>query len=156
MSRTLSTLAHHQLTTNINDDPFLILVRVFDGVDTVYLVNNTENITSNSQVYTAFPFRLTLSEEDGEKQTQVLIEFDNVSQDLTDEIRATTSPIPCEIDLILASAPDTYEISLRDLQIREITYDATTIRATLTADDFLNSRFPADSYTPADFPGIFQ
>ena len=56
----------------------------------------------------------------------------------------------------MASAPDTYEISLRDLQIRDITYDAATIKATLTADDFLNSRFPADSYTPSEFPGIFQ
>jgi len=155
MSRTLSDLAHHQMTTEISDDPFLMLVRVFDGVDTVYLVNNTEEIISNGKTYQPFPVTTTLSDEDGEKTTTVTIEFDNVSLELMSAMRATTRAIPCELDFVFASNPDNPEISFRDLEIRNITYNDQKISATLTADDLLNSRFPADSYTPSEFAGIF-
>lgn len=156
MSRTISTTLFNQITNQINDDPLLLIIRVFDAPNTVYLVNNTEDITSNGQVYQSFPVKVTLADDDGDSQAQVQVEFDNVSLELLEEIRTITTPIPCEIDLILASAPDSVEIALRDLLIRDVTYDASTIKGTLTADDFLNSRFPADTYTPTDYPGIFS
>jgi hypothetical protein len=156
MSRTITTNLFNQITNQINDDPLLLIIRVFESPDTVYLVNNTEDITSNLQVYQAFPVKVTLADDDGDSQAQVQVEFDNVSLELLDEIRSIITPIPCEIDLVLASDPDTIEIALRDLLIRDITYNAQTIKGTLTADDFLNSRFPADTYTPTDYPGIFS
>ena len=151
----ISDNAFHQMTTAVNTDPLLFLIRLFESTETIYLVNNTENITSNGQEYQAFPVKPTLAPDDGESQSQVQIEFDNVSLELLEEIRSTTTPIPCEIDLVLASNPDYAEISLRDLLIRNVTYDAQTIKGTLTSDDFLNSRFPADLYTPNKFPGMF-
>lgn len=155
MSRQFTDAFHNQITNQINSDPVLMLVRLYESPSTVYLVSNTEDIISNGNTYTAFPVDITLAEEDGEQKTQVFIEFDNVSLDLIGAIRTTTDPIPCEIDVVLASNPDVVEMSIKDLLIRNITYDAKKIRATLMQDDFLNSRFPAGSYTPIDYPGIF-
>lgn len=122
-----------------------------------YLVNNTESITSNSVEYIAYPFQIVLSNDDGEHLPKVQLSIDNVDRALVETIRSITDSPDVDIKLVLSSQPDTVELEITDLILREVEYDAFSITGTLYADDILNSRFPADTVSLAGgFLGLFK
>ena len=83
------------------------------------------------------------------------IVFDNVSLDLIEEIRTNTAPIATTIEMVLASRPDDIQVSLTNLFIRNVSYNAQQIKADLYMDDILNTELPSERYTPQYYPGIF-
>ena len=148
------------LTTEIfaqeSGDPFLMLVTLSHAsFGDLYYVNNSEDITSRSIVYTAFPMKITPSSDDGESVREVQIEFDNVSLELIDEIRTVTDFINVKVEMILASKPDLVEIELGELKIKNIDYNKFPMKARMVMDDFLNTEIPSEKYTPTNFPGLF-
>lgn len=138
-----------------SEDPFLTLVTLTGSGFSYYLVNNTTDITSNGQVFTAFPMKIRLPVDDGESAREFQIEFDNASLNLIRSLRAVTSPIDCRIDMILASLPDVIQMSVVDLLIRTITYDDRKVSAKIVLDNFLTIGMPSEKYTPSLFPGLF-
>jgi hypothetical protein len=157
ISNTLSPELLAQLYGQESNDPFLLLVTLshVDFISTQRLVNNSEDIISNGNTYTAFPMRITLPVDDGEASKEVGIIFDNVGRDLIDEIRSITSPISVKIEMVLASIPNQVQITLDGLRIVNITYNRSTISAKLIMDDFLNTSMTSEQYTPSLYPGIF-
>ncbi len=145
-----------QIFAQESTDPFLMLLTLtHPDITTIRLVNNTVNITSRSQVFTAFPFTVTLPADDGEVAREVSIEFDNVSLDLIDEIRTVTTPIEVKLEMVLSSLPNAVQISLEELQIQNITYNSSRISARLILDSFLQTEISSERYSPSIFPGIF-
>ena len=144
-----------QLYGQTSNDPFLMLVTIDYNGTYLRFVNDIQDITSNGEVYQAFPMRITLPAEDGETDRTVKIVFDNVSLELIDEIRTATTPLPVQIDMILASNPDLVQISVTDLKIKNVQVDAQSIQASLFLDDVLNIEVPSEKYTPTTAPGIF-
>ena len=157
MSRELSPQLISQMVSQVSGDPFLMLVTLdhADFDNPYYLVNNSENITSRGQVYTAFPMSIVLPADDNESNREVTIIFDNTGLDLVSDFRLVTSPISVTLELILASLPDVVEISFGDLKIQNISYNKSQISAKLYLDDFLNTEMPSEKYDPTSFPGIF-
>lgn len=155
--RDLSNELLNQLFKQESEDPFLMLVTLsHDDFDTIYLVNNTVNISSRGISYIAFPVKITLPSDDGETQREVSIEFDNASAALIAAIRSVTTLIDVKIEMVLASNPDKVEIELGELRIKNINYNKTSIRAHLFMDDFLNTEVTGEKYNPTNFPGLFQ
>lgn len=139
-----------------SSDPFLMLVTVSHPTfDTIYLANNTEDIVSRGVTYTAFPMQITLPGDDGESSREVRIEFDNVSLELIEDFRRINSPPDVKVEMILASDPDTIQLSLEDLKLRNISYNKSRISARLYMDNFLNIELTSERYTPENFPGLF-
>jgi hypothetical protein len=140
-----------------SEDPFLMLVTLTHSSFTSpqYLVNNRVDITSRSNLYIAFPMKITLPADDGTTTRQAKITFDNVGLDLIGKLRSITTPISVKIEMVLASNPNQVQIELTDLHIRNISYNKSTISATLSMDDFLNIGMTSEQYTPQNFPGIF-
>lgn len=158
MSRELSPKLLAQIFAESSDDPFLALFTLThpSWSEIIYLVNNTESVTSNGNVFEPFPVRLTLPVDDGESIRKVTIELDNVSQELIEEIRSVTDTnIDVTIELVLASDPDVVELDITGLSIKSVDYDATAIRASLYLDDFLNTEITSEKYNTTNFPGIF-
>lgn len=156
MARQLSNELIQQLTGEVSNDPFLMLVTIsHDNFDTVYLVNNTVAVESRGNTYEPFPMNIRLPQDDGETQRNVDIIFDNVSLELIDELRVATTPVDCVLDMVLASDPDKVQISYEDLKIGNITYSKQNISAKLYLDDFLNTELTSEKYTPKNFPGLF-
>lgn len=156
--RNLSNNMLSQLFAQESDDPFLTLFTLdhADWVEPLYLVNNTESITSNGNEFIPFPVSLTLPAEDGEGIKAVKISFDNVSRELIEEIREVTdNSITVTIQMVLTSTPDVVEIELGELKIITVTYNSDKIEATLTVDDFLNLEMTSEKYTPTSYPGLF-
>ena len=157
MSRQLTNALLNQLFFAQSEDPFLMLVTLsHESFDTLRLVNNSVNITSRSQVYTAFPMEIKMSVDDGETDRRVEITFDNASRELIDEFRSVTTPIDVKIEAILASNPDVVEITVGELQIRSASYKSTSINAVLAYDDFLNTGLTSEKYEPSNFRGLFS
>ena len=156
MSRELSNNLIAQLFGQNSDDPFLCLLTLSHAsFSTVRLVNNTEDITSRGDVYTAFPFKFTLPVDDGESNREVKLEIDNVGLELINDLRSVVDPIDIKIELILASNPSIVEIAYEDIKLRKISINAQTISGTMTMDDFLNTGLTSEEYTPTNFPGLF-
>jgi hypothetical protein len=156
MANNLSPQLLAQLYGQNSSDPFLTLLTLsHTSFSDIRLVNNTSDVTSNSLVYTAFPFKLVLPRDDGETSREITIDFDNVGLDLVEEIRTVTDFIDVKIELILSSIPDEVQMSFQELKIQNITYNKSRISAKLFLDTFLNTEMTSEKYTPTIFPGLF-
>ena len=156
MSNQLSPALLAQLYAQESDVPFLMLATLtHPSFPTIRLVNNSEDIVSNGETFTAFPMRIRLPMDDGESTREVSIEFDNVSLTLIDELRTVTSPIDVKIDMILSSNPDDIQISLDELKMRNVTYNKQIVSARLYLDSFLNVELTSERYSPKLYPGLF-
>lgn len=158
MSRDLSVNLLNQLFAQNSDDPFLLLLTLehVSFSSTIRIVNNNENITSNGDVFTAFPLKVTLPVEDGETERSLQMVVDNVSLALIGELRSVTDPVDVKVQMVLASNPDVIEIEYGEMKLGNITYDSQRIQGSLYLDDFLNTDMNSEKYTPTKYPGVFQ
>lgn len=140
------------------DEVFLFLLTLshVDLSAPIRVVNNTEDIYSNGFIYTAFPFNLVLPQDDGDSLPQVVITLSNVSLEFIDEIRALNGALDVKLEVILASSPNTIEMSIDGMKTYTISYDAQNIQATCQVEDVLNMSFPNELYLPSNFPGLFK
>jgi hypothetical protein len=156
VSNQLSPALLAQLYAQESDVPFLMLVTLtHPSFTTIRLVNNSEDIVSNGETFTAFPMRIRLPVDDGETSREVAIEFDNVSRELIDEVRTVTSPIDVKLEMILASNPDDVQVTLDELKMRNVTYNKSVVSARLYLDSFLNVELTSERYSPKLYPGLF-
>ncbi len=146
-----------QLYSQESSDPFICLLTLTHPSwgSPIRLAGNSANIISNGNTYSAYPFKLVLPVDDGERSREVTIEFDNVSLELIDELRSVTTEISVKIEIVLASIPNEVQILIDDLKTQSISYDKSRIRARLYLDSFLNTEATSEKYTPSNFPGLF-
>lgn len=152
----LSLHAIDQLYKSDSEDPALLLLTLnFPNATNFYFVNNTENITSNSQEFTAFPFSFTLPSDTSDSVPELTITLDNIGLELIDDFRTNTDSIKCRVDLIFASNPDFLEVTINELIVKSISYNKQFITISVGYDDILNTSIPSSTYNPINFPGIF-
>jgi len=155
----LSSVAIQSAQALETSEVWLLLMEIdhTDLDDPFYLVNNRESVTHDGTEYLAYPFSVVLSQDDGEHLPKVRLTIDNVDRALVETIRSISDSPSVNIKLVLASQPDTIELEIADLILREVEYDAFSITGTLYADDILNSRYPRDKITlAAGYMGLFR
>lgn len=113
---------------------------------------------SNGRTYYAYPFAFTLPDQPEGSDTTVKAQFriDNVSQALTETIRDLQVAPKLKMRFVFASAVNTTVYELPELNITDITYDATTITCDLAAADFRLEPLPSTQFYPSRFPGLFS
>lgn len=155
MSRSLSTTAKQAIFSQETTEVFLMLVTLEHAdITTVRVVNNWENITSNSNTFVGYPFEFRIPSEDGESLSTVDLVITNVDKLLVDEVRSISTPIDVTLQIVLASDPDTVEASF-SMKMRQVEYDANLLKGTCNFEDLLNEPYPAGIYSPIDYPGLF-
>jgi hypothetical protein len=155
--RTLSGQAVASLNALQTGSAWFFLISIHHPeLPTPYLfVNNTQNVVALGNLWTAYPFELTLAVDDGQTIPSVEVKFDNVDRMLIEVIRGLPSAPSINLYLVLSTQPDVIEMRLEDLQIIDISYDMQSISGRLISGDLLNAPYPADSYDPAQFPSVF-
>jgi uncharacterized protein DUF1833 len=138
-----------------SNDPFLMLVTLENSSFILRLVNNSSDIVSGGHTYTAFPMKIRLPIDDGQTSRDIQIDFDNVSLEMIRNIRSVTEAISVRIDMILASMPDVIQMTIDNLSIGNITYNAKRITAAIVMDNFLSVEMTSERYTPSNYPGLF-
>lgn len=154
--RTLSNAARTAIYAQQTDKVFLIILDIShaDFADTIRIVNDYSDVTSNGNVYTAFPFTVTLPKE-SEEVTKATLVIDNVSRTLIDEIRTITTPPDVSLNIILSDTPDIVEVGPFNFKLKQVTYDQLTIQGSLDFEDVLFGNFPNETFTPQNHPGMF-
>lgn len=111
---------------------------------------------SNGTEFTFLPIQVTLPNEDEAQAPQCSVTIHDVTQYLIPFIRdQLTGPAPVLLEMVLSSTPDVVEASFGSLMITNISYNANTVTADLTAIDYEREPFPKHAFSPLYFPGLF-
>lgn len=125
-----------------------------DLANPILVVNNKENIISNGDEYTAYPFEIVLPDSSEESPPRAKLRIDNVSRDIGQTIREITSPPSVAIKVIRQDDFDTVEIEFTGMILRNVTYDALSVEGDLFFEDLSREPYPAYTFNPANYKGI--
>ena len=137
---------------------FLVLLTIDHAQmsEPIRVVNNTQNVTSRDHEFIGFPFEINLPDQRDDQLPEVTLTICNVDRQLVLAVRSISGPPSVTLEVILADAPDTVEISLEGAELRSTDYDALTISGKLTFEPILGEPIPGDLITPGNFPGVFK
>lgn len=157
MSRSLSAALNSAILSQSSDKVLLTLLEISheDLDDSIRLVNNTEKVIHDGKEYLPYWFTLALPREDNGKIESVKLVLDNTDRTMVYAARSISSPAKVTIKVVLASSPDTVELELADMILRNVSYDVNLVSGELIFEERLSYQVPALSFTPNDFPGIF-
>lgn len=158
MSRNVSQAAREAAYAQQTSEVYLDLLTIEEpSMSTpIRLVNDLVNITSNGEEYTACAFGVVRPANDGVSLPSMQLQIDNVSLELIDIIREMVAPVYVTAELVLASSPDVVEIPAITMQLREINVDEFTITGTILESDWLNSKWPKDTYNMSNYRGLYR
>ncbi len=161
MSRTTSTLFKSMANAQETGEVLLALVTITHSSiigGPLRVVQDLQDITSNGNVYTAFPFEITLPSDSDDGPAKVMLRIDNIDRSIAQTIRTIppSSPPTVQVDIIVASQPDTVELSMPNMTLRNVSGDAFQIEGELRMDEEDLITFPEGSFTPQHFPGLFK
>lgn len=158
MPRTLSSTARRALFAQETGEVFLLLLTISHPslAQPIRVVNNSEDVTSGGWVYQRFPFELALPPETEDAPPTVQLRIANADRQIVQAVRSLSgAAMTVDLSVVLASSPDTVEAGPYRFTLRDVSYNAAIVEGTLRFEDVLNEPFPADSFTPARFPGMF-
>lgn len=169
MSRlsTLSPAALRAMFSPDADDTLITLVTITTTNETLRLADGytqrlsetaddvTYGVRSRTLDYTFLPLQITLPTEEEQSAPRCSITIHDVTRYLTPVIRGVSAPPTVTLELVLSSAPDIVEASFPGFLMGAITYNKDTVNAELTVESFSAEPFPAHTFTPAYFPGLF-
>ncbi|MGO6835016.1 DUF1833 family protein [Rhizobium ruizarguesonis] len=143
----LLTVTHDDL-----DAPIYLSSDPTDRISVDPLIYGT---VSRGNEYLFLPFEFTLPDDKSDSPPRVQLSMDNTDRSLVTVLRSIATPASIKVELVLASDPDTVEITMPALQLSDVTLDEGKISATLVADALINEPHPAGLFTPGSFPGLF-
>jgi len=157
MSRSLSTLAKQSLNAPETGEVFLLLLTISHAslAVPIRVANNLENVVSGGQTFVAFPFTIVLPDDKEDQAPKIHLVIDNVDRSIVQAVRTLTSPPTIQLDVALASQPDTLEASFPGFTLRQANYDQLVVEGDLTLEEIVLEPFPEGAFTPQDFPGIY-
>ena len=169
MSRVLSAAAVKSMFAEESEDyPILLLTISGGGMTSDINISSdpTERLletdadilygtTSNGVDYYFLPFQLKLPDESDESSQQMSITIDNVSRELVPAIRSADSSLMVSVAIVMSCSVNVVEATFPDFIITSIDYDEMTITGNMTLDLFDREPFPAGSFTPSAFYGLF-
>lgn len=170
MSRlgSLSPAALRAVFSPDSDDTLIVLL-TFTGTGVATPIRIADNFTqrlsetdddvvygvrSRGNDFIFLPFNFNLPTED-DAAPRCKITINDVTRHLIPAIRMITQAPTVTIELVLASDPDVVEVSVGNFLMSAISYNADTITGELTVDVLANEPFPAHTFTPSYFPGMF-
>lgn len=126
------------------------------GMSTIRITNNSEQVVRAVGNFQPYAFEGELPEDSEDWNGTVQLRIDNVDRTVSRQIREQAGIPTCRIEVVLASSPNTVELGPFDFSVLSAEMDETSLVLSLGyAEDFLNQAVPAQSYTPADSPGLF-
>lgn len=157
--RTVSAAALRALFAENTSSVFPILLELDHPsfAEPIRLVNNTQNLTYNSEVYQAYPFKLDPPDESQDQITNARISIDNVDRGILAIMRSEEEAFTIRTiamfyndDSGLVFEP----LAQWEFTLANVTWDADTLSGDLVYEDRLSNRLPKLTFTPFDFPGV--
>ncbi len=157
MSRSLSSLALQSLYAGETGDAFLVLLTLShpDLAQPICVTSDAVQTVSGGTVFVPFPFDLALPDDLDAKSYRARLVIDNVDRQIVEAVRSVTSAPDILIKIVRAATPDTVESQFVDFKLTNVVYDAFRIEGDLTVEDFTAEPYPAATFSPGLFPGLF-
>lgn len=169
MSRTLSSQALRAVyAEETGEYPILLLTITATSIVEPVLISSdaTQRVyedaeqilygtVSRGMTFFFVPFQIVLPSDTEDSAPQCSITIDNVSRQLMTVIRTLTQPPTVSMELVMSGSRDVVEAVFPGFAISSITYDAMTITGDLRVDAMVTEPFPAGTFTPSQFPGMF-
>lgn len=122
------------------------------------IINNTESLTYNGNVYTALPFEMTLPDDVEDRVPSLEIRIDNVERTLIELLRTVVDDLPAvQIEIVRVQNGGVHrEIGPLSFSLmsHEIDVDTVTLQVGL-ALDILNEPATQEILNPGLAPGLF-
>ena len=125
------------------------------GEPPLYVVNNSVPVVSRGITFAPYPFSLTLPTDDSESLPSCTLTISNLDAAIVEFVRGKLVAPTIVVEIVTSAYPDIVEKSLSFLKLVSVSYDVMQLTGTLNVDDFLTQGFPAESYVPPQFPGLF-
>lgn len=157
MSRPLSALAKAAALAGQTGEAYLLLLVLSHPslAQPIRVVNDGTNLTSGGDLYVAYPFRVVLPQDGDDRPARVRLQIDNVDQSIVAAVRAMTTAPTVAISVVLASTPNVVEAGPFQFTLKNAAYDALSVEGELSYEALLDEPYPADAFTPGNFPGLF-
>ena len=114
-----------------------------------------EDVTSNGDLFLNFPFRIVLPSQTSDNRPRGQLEIDNVGREIVAAVRNISTPLTVDIELVSSNDVDTVEVSFPAFQFSQIEYNALSVTGQLSVENLFSEPFPAGTFDPARFPGLF-
>lgn len=154
MPRNVSTAALRAMYAQQSAEVFLALLDI-NVSPVIRVVNNTEEIVSGGNTYSAFPFDIPLPGDREGETPRFTLRIDNVDRSIVQAIRGITEGPAIDLKIVLASSPNIIEAGPFPLQLKNADWDKLVVEGELSYEDFDDEPYPGRSYVPALFPGLF-
>jgi len=147
----LITLSHNGLEDDIriSCDPTQELAGLTTDTQKVY------GTISNGKTYIFLPVRIKLPDDTEQGPGTMTLEIDNIHRAYTETIRTVFTPVTCQVDILLDNALDIIDASWPEFLLTNIKYNAAVITGTLTLETLMTEPFPAGTFIPAHYPGVY-
>lgn len=157
MPRALSSAAKQAIYAQETSQAAFCLITITGvGIGTpLRFVNNQQDVTSRGNTYIATAFSIALPDERDDAPPRVTLSLDNVDRAMIPTIRTLTQAPTVALEIVFSGTPETVEAGPFNFTLRNVDYTADLISGDLFFEDFLNESFPADSFSPNNFPGLF-
>jgi len=159
MARTLPTTIINAIFSQQTSEVFLVLLTAtHSSFSDVRVVNNTEVVTSNGNLYSPFPFAVILPPDAEDLKFAAKVTIYDAEREVIDNLRLVAGSrerIQIKLEVIAASDPDTVLQSVSGLEVQNVTYNQGALSLDATINNFLTEGFPRDSFSPGNFPGVF-
>ncbi|VVD74341.1 MULTISPECIES: DUF1833 family protein [Pandoraea] len=139
-------------------EPRLLLLQIDhpDLAVPVRVVCDTQDVTSNGNVYTAMAFGCSIPDDQEGQLPQAQLEIDNVGRELTQWLEVSQGGLGATATFseILRSVPDHVEWGIT-MDMSRISMTQQKVSATLGFPDTLNQQGVAMQFRPDTAPGLF-
>ncbi len=158
MSRTLSSALEAAVYSRESSKVALFLLEIThaDLPAPIRVVCNHTAITSGGNVYSPYYFEIQLPDDTEEVISgTVKLVIDNTDRAIVEAIRSIDTPATVNLYLVAADTPDTVEISLTGMKLRNVSYDFANVSGDLVYEERLSNQIPQHRCTPNLVPGIY-
>ena len=157
MSRTTSSTLKTAVFAQRTSEVFLFFLTMSHAdITTIRVVNNYSDVSSGGNIYTGYPFTVSMPDEKEGALPRIKLTIDNVDRMLVDEIRSLSGSPDISLFLALGDSPDTVEWGPCSFKLRNVRYTSFTIQGDLKLPDIMNEAYPGRSLTSKNAPGLYQ
>lgn len=159
MPRSISTTFRQAVEAAYSSEAVIVLARIEHERlnEPLLLASNTEDVVSNGETFTGFPFELSWPDEGGDGQALGSVSIQNVDREIGSAVLKLDGPVTISLYVVLASDPDTIEIEALDLSLRTVNGDALTITGDIGIRyDLATIDYPGLRATQARCPGLWR
>jgi len=154
---TISPQARQSLFHSETSDRFIVLITIsHPSISTpIRVCSNSQDIISRGQAYYAYPFQLQLPDSTSDQPPKAQLQIDNVTPEIINALRTITTSPTITFEIVRAENLNVVEVSMPNFILNSIQYDALIITGDISVEQYITEPYPAGSYTPGRFPGLF-